>query len=317
MDWKTKLTVYTQYTERALDRYLTAPEQIAYRTLTAQTDTAMTKAALPCKHTAIYDAARYSAFAGGKRLRPALLLAFYEMFGGKAEHAAPFAAALEMVHTYSLIHDDLPCMDDDDFRRGKPTNHKMFGENIAVLAGDALLNRAFETVLDKAHQSHFRAETILQCAAVLSRASGMDGMIGGQIMDLQAEHKILTAEELILLQQLKTGALIRAAVEMGCVLAEVTDPQSLEQARLYADAIGLSFQIEDDLLDIEGDAATVGKTLGKDEKSGKSTFPALFGVEKCRAIIADLTELAKQTAQTFPNAEFLTALSAYLSVRKK
>lgn len=298
-------------------RYLSAPEQIDVLKMQIKDGFAETseKECISCKYGSIYNAVKYSAFAGGKRLRPAILLEFCRICGGNIEAAAPFAAALEMVHTYSLIHDDLPCMDNDDYRRGKLTNHKVYGEGIAVLAGDALLNRAFETMLDPCNAESFSAQVILRCIAVLSRAAGMDGMIGGQIMDLEAEGKTLPLEELVLLQQLKTGALIRAAAIMGCTLAGKTDDATLRAAEDYGNAIGLAFQIQDDLLDIEGDSATVGKTLGKDQKCEKSTFPSLLGVDRCRTLILTLTESAKNAAKKIENSDFLVLLADQLSVR--
>ncbi len=312
MDVQQRLREYSALTEAALQTYLSAPEQVAYWHLH---DGRLETAAAACKYETIYHAAAYSAFAGGKRLRPALLLEFCRICGGDVQAAAPFAAALEMIHTYSLIHDDLPCMDNDDFRRGKPTSHKRYGEGIAVLAGDALLNRAFETMLDAVHTTAFSPQAILQCASVLSRASGMDGMIGGQIMDLEAEGHHVPLEELVLLQELKTGALIRAAAMMGCILAGRTDAQTLRAAEDYGNAIGLAFQIQDDLLDLEGDSEKVGKTLGKDLQSEKSTFPSLLGMEKCKDLVQELTQSAKEAAKHFDDFVFLHLLAEQLSTR--
>ncbi len=312
MEVQQRLQEYGALTEAALQQYLSAPEQVSYCRLQ---EGRLEQAPFTCQYETIYHAAAYSAFAGGKRLRPALLLEFCRICGGNVQAAAPFAAALEMIHTYSLIHDDLPCMDNDDVRRGKPTSHKVYGEGIAVLAGDALLNRAFEVMLDCAHTQFFSAQAVLQCASVLSRASGMDGMIGGQIMDLEAEAKQLPLEQLVLLQELKTGALIRAAVTMGCILAGKTDAQTLHAAEDYGNAIGLAFQIQDDLLDLEGDSEKVGKTLGKDLQSEKSTFPSLLGAEKCRDVIQKLTQSAKASAKQFDDFTFLHLLAEQLATR--
>ena len=239
----------------------------------------------------IFEAAKYSALAGGKRLRPVITLAFCRLCGGDEQKALPFACALEMIHTYSLIHDDLPCMDNDDLRRGRPTCHKAFDEATAVLAGDGLLTAAFETA---AAAEGLPAETVLQCIRILGRAAGMNGMIAGQVLDMGAEHRQLTLEELQLLQSLKTGCLLWAACELGCAAAGCTDENLLEQAHLYGESLGLAFQIQDDLLDIEGDSAVLGKTTGKDARDEKSTFPSLLGQEACRLLADELTEQAVQ-----------------------
>ena len=196
----------------------------------------------------VFEACRYSAMAGGKRLRPGLVLEFCRVCGGNLEAALPFACALEMIHTYSLIHDDLPCMDNDDFRRGKPTNHKVYGEATAVLAGDGLLNLAFETASDPVNTTLVPAETQVKAICMLSRASGMDGMIGGQILDMQAEETSISLEQLKTLQELKTGALISVAAQLGCLIGGATAEQT-QAAATYAACIGLAFQIQDDSLD--------------------------------------------------------------------
>ena len=197
----------------------------------------------------IFEAAKYSAMAGGKRLRPVIVLEFCRLHGGDLKDALPFACALEMIHTYSLIHDDLPCMDNDDLRRGRPTCHKAFDEATAVLAGDGLLTAAFET----ASQAGVPAETALRCIRVLGENAGMNGMIGGQVLDMLSEHRRISEDELRLLQKLKTGCLLRAACELGCIAAGKTDEKTLSDARAYGDRLGLAFQIEDDILDIEGE----------------------------------------------------------------
>ncbi|MDO4271323.1 MAG: polyprenyl synthetase family protein [Eubacteriales bacterium] len=253
----------------------------------------------------IFEAAKYSALAGGKRLRPVIVLAFCRLCGGDAGNALPFACALEMIHTYSLIHDDLPCMDNDDLRRGRPTSHKVFGEAMAVLAGDGLLTRAFET----AAESRLPAETVLRCVRLLARAAGMNGMIGGQVLDMESEHQKIPLDKLRLLQSLKTGCLIRAACELGCTAAGSEDEHTLAKARAYGEALGLAFQIQDDILDIEGDTAMLGKSTGKDEKSEKSTFPSLLGLEECRALVQSLTKDAADAVSTLGDSAFLTELA--------
>ncbi len=263
----------------------------------------------------VYEACRYSAMAGGKRLRPALVLEFCRLSGGHIEAALPFACALEMIHTYSLIHDDLPCMDDDDLRRGKPTNHKVYGEAIAVLAGDGLLNLAFETASDPANTLRVPAEVQLRAVRVLSRASGMDGMIGGQILDMQAEEHPISREQLRTLQELKTGALICAAAQLGCLIGGATAEQ--EAAALeYARCIGLAFQIQDDILDIEGDEAALGKPIGSDAENGKSTYPSLLGLERCHALVDELSEQASAALKPFSDTGMLPELAMSLASRK-
>lgn len=260
----------------------------------------------------IFEAVKYAALAGGKRLRPVIVLAFCRMCGGDVQKALPFACALEMIHTYSLIHDDLPCMDDDDLRRGRPTCHKAFDEATAVLAGDGLLTAAFETASGAAEVS---AETALRCVRILGAAAGMNGMIGGQVLDMGAEHRKISLDALRLLQQLKTGCLLRAACELGCTVAGKTDAKTLEMARSYGEKLGLAFQIQDDILDVEGDAATLGKTIGKDARDEKSTFPSFMGVEECRALADRLTEEAVGAVEAMPEHAFLAEIARSLTRR--
>lgn len=261
----------------------------------------------------IFEAAKYSAMAGGKRLRPVIVLAFCRMYGGDVQKALPVACALEMIHTYSLIHDDLPCMDDDDLRRGRPTCHKAFDEATAVLAGDGLLTAAFETV---AAAEGLPPETALACIRILGHAAGMNGMIAGQVLDMGAEHRHIPIGELRLLHSLKTGCLLRAACELGCTVAGKTDAVTLDTARSYGEKLGLAFQIRDDMLDIEGDAAELGKSVGKDEKSEKSTFPSLLGMEECARLVAELTEEAVQAIHSQPGSGFLAELARSLTDRR-
>lgn len=262
----------------------------------------------------IFEAAKYSAMAGGKRLRPVIVLEFCRLCGGDIEKALPFACALEMIHTYSLIHDDLPCMDNDDLRRGRPTCHKAFDEATAVLAGDGLLTAAFETASAAKDVS---AETIVRCIRILGENAGMNGMIGGQVLDMGAEHRKISLDELRLLQKLKTGCLLRAACELGCAAAGATDEDTLARARAYGEKLGLAFQIEDDILDIEGDAATLGKSIGKDAVSEKSTFPSLLGLEECRELATKLTEEAVDAVKLLDGHAFLVELARSLTGRTK
>ena len=258
---------------------------------------------------------RYSLLAGGKRLRPVLLLEACRLCGGAVEDALPFAGAIEMVHTYSLIHDDLPCMDDDDLRRGRPTNHKVFGEANAVLAGDGLLTAAFETML--APGQKLPPERVLAAAGILARAAGGRGMVGGQVLDMAGEGRALGLTEVEELQRLKTGALIRAAVEMGCAVAGGAEEQREALCR-YADCLGLAFQIQDDILDVVGDEATLGKPIGSDVRSDKTTFVALKGLADCRILVAELTDRAVEALAPFGSeAESLRGLAQSLAGREK
>lgn len=296
MEFQERLSRYVEEIEQALDQYLTT---------------------FGCNgQEKIVEAMRYSALAGGKRLRPVLTMAFCRAVGGDPYAALPFACALEMIHTYSLIHDDLPCMDNDDLRRGKPTNHKVYGEGLAVLAGDSLLTYAFETAVRGMNGSDVTAQQAVEAIGILAHEAGYYGMIGGQVLDLAAEHQTLTYEELVNLQDKKTGGLIRAAAEMGCVLGYATEEQR-EAAKTYANRLGLAFQIQDDILDIEGDEAVFGKPIGSDEKSGKSTFPGLMGVETCRKMVQDLTDEAVCAVKTLPESDFLVQLAESLVGRKK
>lgn len=257
----------------------------------------------------------YSLTAGGKRIRPYLVLEFCRLFGGSEAAAMPFACAVEMMHTFSLIHDDLPCMDDDDLRRGRPTNHKVFGEANAVLAGDGLLTAAFETML--APGQKLPPERVLEAAGILARAAGGRGMVGGQVLDMAGEGRALGLTEVEELQRLKTGALIRAAVEMGCAVAGGAEEQREALCR-YADCLGLAFQIQDDILDVVGDEATLGKPIGSDVRSDKTTFVALKGLADCRILVAELTDRAVEALAPFGSeAESLRGLAQSLAGREK
>lgn len=243
----------------------------------------------------LYDAMEYSLLAGGKRIRPVLTMECCRVCGGEPEAALPLAGAVEMIHTYSLIHDDLPCMDDDDLRRGRPTNHKVYGEATAVLAGDALLTAAFEVLLDA---GDLPPERRLEAASVLARAAGGWGMVGGQVLDMAGEGHALSLSEVEELQRMKTGALIAAAAEMGCIAAGGT-PEQRRAVRRYAEKLGLAFQIQDDILDVVGDAAALGKSVGSDARSEKTTFVTLKGVETCQKLVRRLTEEAKGALTEF------------------
>ena len=235
-------------------------------------------------------AMRYAVFGGGKRLRPILALAAYEGFGGAGEAALAPACALELVHTYSLVHDDLPAMDDDDLRRGRPTTHRAFGEAVAILAGDALLTLAFE-VLATRPDGPAAAARRAAAVAVVARASGHAGMVGGQMADLEAEGRSPSREGLDWIHRHKTGALFSAAAELGALHAGATAEECAAMARFGA-ALGLAFQVQDDVLDRTADALALGKTPGKDERSGKATYPALLGLDASRAEAMRLIHVA-------------------------
>ena len=263
----------------------------------------------------LLDAERYSLFAGGKRIRPTLTLEFCRLFGGEEAAALPFACAVEMVHTYSLIHDDLPCMDNDDLRRGKPTNHKVFGEGVAVLAGDALLTGAFEAA---ATNTAAGAETSAMAVAYLAGCAGRYGMIGGQIMDIEGEKRKLSQDEVFRLQSLKTGALISAASVMGALAAGVrTDDPAMERVVRYAENIGLVFQIVDDLLDRRGDEATLGKRVHVDEEHHKNTFLSFCTEEEAWLYAERLTADACRAIRLYPSSEILVSLAEWLLKREK
>ena len=261
----------------------------------------------------LYASMRYSTMAGGKRIRPFLTLSVAELFGGSVKDAIYFASAVEMVHTYSLIHDDLPAMDDDDLRRGKPTNHKVYGEATAILAGDALLTGAFEIIC----AASLPAETKLAAVRVLSEAAGSEGMVGGQIMDLANEENAPTFETLVKTHSLKTGAMILASVRLGLLAAGVTDENAIRALCTYARHIGLAFQIIDDLLDVVGDEKELGKPIGSDKEEGKTTFLDFFSAEEARAYAEHLTESAKAAIAPYENSEVLSALADYLLARTK
>ena len=264
----------------------------------------------------LFEAMRYSVFAGGKRIRPAFVFAAAEAAGGEAEAAVPFAAALEMVHTYSLIHDDLPAMDDDDLRRGKPTNHKVFGEGMAILAGDALLTDAFGVLVRPEVLERHPAERVVRAVGELARAAGSPGMVAGQALDLVCEGRSVDLPTVEFLHTHKTGALIRAAVVLGG-LAAGADAAALERLERYAGRVGLAFQIADDILDVEGSTEEMGKPAGSDENRGKATFPAVVGLSESRRRARDLMEEALAPLAPFgPAADPLRALARFVVERR-
>ncbi len=289
MDYEARYKEYQQAIERYLDGLFT--KKVSYGKL--------------------YDAMRYAILGGGKRIRPVLTLEFARLGGIDWHLALPFGCALELVHNYSLIHDDLPCMDDDDLRRGKPTCHKAFGETLAVLAGDALQPEAFRLILDAPMLS---TDTRLEALRVLVRACGADGMVGGQVLD--TVYDIGDAEGLTQLNRLKTGVMISGAAELGCVAAKMNLGMR-SQALKYADGIGRAFQIRDDMLDVVGDAAVFGKTIGSDKEKGKVTFVDVLGLDGCAREVERCTESAKAAVANWSDHMFLWELADRMVGRNK
>ena len=268
----------------------------------------------PSLQKQVCEAMEYSLSAGGKRIRPLLVLEFCRICGGDYKKYVDVACCIELIHTFSLIHDDLPCMDDDDFRRGRPSCHKKFPESIALLAGDALNTLPFEIISDKALRGEITSETAVKLISVLSRAVGVGGMIGGQVIDIEAEKREISLDELNILQSLKTGALIKASCQMGCILAGRDD--MLCCAEQYAEAVGRAFQIVDDILDVTGSFEQLGKPVGSDEQLQKSTYVSLLGLEKSTEASKELTRRALDVLENFDDTEFLSELTEFLLVRK-
>ena len=285
MEFKQQLADYQAYIEKYLDTNCSVYPDEPQQTL--------------------FEAMRYSLLAGGKRLRPVFTFDFCHMCGGEWKLAAPFAAAVEMIHTSSLIHDDLPCMDNDDYRRGRLTNHKVYGEDVAVLAGDALLISAFSYLAKADYSSDVR----IRAVDALAQAVGELGMVGGQILDIQSEQRACTQQEVLDIQSRKTGALIRAAAVLGVLAGNGTQEQ-LAAAADFADHLGLAFQIRDDMLDVIGDAAVLGKAVHADAM--KNTFVQLYGIEACDKLVKEHTDLAKKALLAFSDHTFMENLAEYL-----
>ncbi|MGM9521658.1 MAG: polyprenyl synthetase family protein [Oscillospiraceae bacterium] len=290
MEFNEKLERYRALVENALKDCLTS-EQVPYEKL--------------------LSAMRYSLLAGGKRLRPVLVLAFCEACGGDVDAALPVACGVEMLHTYSLIHDDLPCMDNDDLRRGKPTNHMVFGEFTATLAGDALQAEAFSSVLS----ADLSAERLVKCARALAEAAGHGGICGGQQLDMDGEGRHLSERELREIHLRKTSALIRGACLMGVYAAGGTLKQ--EKAAVdFADALGMAFQIRDDILDITSTNETLGKPVGSDAENSKTTFAVLFGIDESERLVRSYSDKAKKALEgAFEDTSFFDALADVLAQR--
>ena len=260
------------------------------------------------------ESMEYSLMAGGKRLRPILVMAAADAVGARGTDFVQAACGIEMIHTYSLIHDDLPAMDNDDYRRGKLTNHKVFGEALAILAGDALLTQAFEVIL---RQQGVPAQVLLEVLREMSIAAGPNGMVGGQVIDMLSEGKRISMEELRKMHMGKTGALFRAAIRSGAILGGASEAQ-LAALTTYADCFGLAFQITDDILDVVGDEAVIGKPVGSDERNEKSTYDTLTSLEEAKKLAADTVQQALDALEVFGDeAKFLRDLVKMLLERNK
>lgn len=262
----------------------------------------------------IADGMRYSVLNGGKRLRPILLLMVLELFGKKTELGLPIAVAIEMIHSYSLVHDDLPALDNDDYRRGKLTTHKKFGEAEAILIGDALLTHSFSVVADETRD--ISSDKIVKIIGMISRYAGINGMIGGQIIDLESEKKRVSLETLKYIHENKTGKLIKLPIEIGAIISDATD-EEYKALKKYAEGIGLAFQIKDDILDIEGDFEKIGKPVGSDLELEKTTYPSIFGVAKSKEILKEVISDAKKSLNIFPDekVQVFLELADYIGIR--
>lgn len=290
MEFKQSLKQRANYVEELLSQYM--PKEEGYQ-------------------KTIMESMNYSLSAGGKRLRPILTLEACKMVGGNEVDAIPFAVAIEMIHTYSLIHDDLPALDNDDLRRGRKTNHIVYGEDIAILAGDALLNYAFETMLSTSIEKE-NPKKYLRAINEIAKSSGIYGMIGGQVADVQSENTQISKEKLDYIHNNKTAAIIMGCMRAGAIIGDANDDE-LENITKYAKNIGLSFQIVDDILDIIGDESKLGKKVGSDIENHKSTYPSLIGLEKSKEIANGLIEEAKLSIKNIKNdGEFLCGLADYI-----
>ena len=265
--------------------------------------------------SAFLQTEKYSLLGGGKRIRPFLANEVCSMLGGDIRASMPFAMAVEMIHTYSLIHDDLPCMDDDDMRRGKPSNHKVFGEAYALLAGDALLTNAFAVA---ASNKYTDSAVTARAIELIAAAAGDAGMIGGQFIDLEGEMRNLSLDELLMLHNLKTGKMIELSAILGCLAAGYDEKtQEFENVKKYAQKIGLAFQVVDDILDVEGDESVVGKTLKSDAENQKTTFLTFFDIDRAKRYAQSLTQEAKIEISKIGNSNTLCDLAEYLVTREK
>lgn len=261
----------------------------------------------------VYEAMKYSVKVGGKRIRPILMLSTYNIYANDYSKIMPIACALEMIHTYSLIHDDLPAMDNDDLRRGKPTNHKVFGEAIAILAGDGLLNEAMNIMFQCSLEGD---KSTLEACSMISKAAGVEGMIGGQVVDIVSEGKSISEEQLYYMHKYKTGALIKNAIVSGAILGGAGE-EDIEVLSLFGEKLGLIFQIRDDILDVIGDANTLGKNVNSDSSNNKTTFVSKFGLEKCKEMCESLTsECLGLLENISSNATDLKDITIFLTKRQ-
>ena len=294
MEFKESLKEKSKYIESLLNEYM--PKEEGYQ-------------------ATIMKAMNYSLKAGGKRLRPILTLEACKIVGGNEEDVLPFAVAIEMIHTYSLIHDDLPALDNDDLRRGKPTNHKVFGDAMAVLAGDALLNYAFEVMLSNSINKE-NPQKYLRAINEIAKSSGIHGMIGGQVVDVESENKTISKDKLDFIHLNKTAAIIIGCMRAGAIIGNA-NAEELEKITRYGRNIGLSFQIVDDILDIIGDESKLGKHVGSDIENHKSTYPSLLGLEESKAIAKQLIDEAKENIKDLKeDSRFLDGLADYIIDRE-
>lgn len=263
----------------------------------------------------IAEGMRYSVLNGGKRLRPILLLMVLELFDKKIDLGLPIAVAIEMIHSYSLVHDDLPALDNDDYRRGKLTTHKKFGEAEAILIGDALLTHSFSVITDET--KGVASDKLVKIIGMVSRYAGINGMIGGQTVDIESEKKKVSLETLKYIHENKTGKLIKLPVEIGAIISEATE-EEYKALENYADRIGLAFQIKDDILDIEGDFEKIGKPIGSDLELEKTTYPSIFGIEKSKEILKEVISDAKRSLNIFPDEKIkvFLELADYIGIRE-
>ncbi|HEX3031152.1 MAG TPA: farnesyl diphosphate synthase [Bacillota bacterium] len=295
-DWKQAMDQKIKLVDEALNSFLPG-EQVA--------------------PASVHQAMRYSVFAGGKRLRPVLVMAAAEAVGGSEKAVLPAACALELIHTYSLIHDALPAMDNDDFRRGRPTNHKVYGEATAILAGDALLTQAFEVLATVDEAAGQTPAAVLRVCREVAQAAGSLGMVGGQVADMEAENQPATPDLLQFIHSHKTGALCRAAVRAGAILAGA-DQSQLDRLTDYAEKLGLAFQITDDILDIEGDPEKIGKDVGSDQRNQKATFPAIYGLAESKRLAEETVAGALEALNCFGSeADLLRAIVNYVLTRDR
>lgn len=295
MEFFDKFKNYTSIIEKALNEYFSDVDK---------------------DYITISNSSRYSLLAGGKRIRPVLCLATGDMLNNNSHNLLPYACAIEMIHTFSLIHDDLPCMDNDDYRRGRLTCHKVYGEGIAVLAGDALINKAYDIMISDCVSNATKGKIL--AIKTISTATGENGMIGGQVIDIESEHKSISYELLKKMHSMKTGALIKAPVQVACNICDA----SIEVYKIlekYATSLGLAFQIKDDILDVESDSVAMGKTIGKDQANEKSTFVTLFGINKAKELLNENTDISLSCLGKLKimgyDTEFLEQLTNYLLER--